>query len=256
MSETSDGGVVRVLGVPLHPLTLVGAAEIIIDHVDRRAAAYVCVRDVHGVILCRTDHDLVEIHERAALVTTDGVPLMRAVRRAGYPIAERVYGPDLMLEVLGRRVGALRHFLYGSTPEVLASLRRRLAERIPGVAVVGAHSPPFRPLSSQEVTEERELIRSAHPDVVWVGLSTPKQERWMSANVGRVGDGVLIGVGAAFDFLAGHKAQAPGWMRSAGLEWAFRLMTEPRRLVPRYLRVVPSYLWLRTLERLGQRKSA
>lgn len=244
---------VEVLGVGLDPSTLDEAADRILAAVDRRTGAYVCVRDVHGVVLCQDDPELLAIHRRAELVTTDGMPLVQAVRRAGNPTATRVYGPDLMLQVCGRRVGGLRHYLYGSTPEVLADLRSRLETRFPGLAVVGSDAPPFRPLTGDESEAERARIRAARPDIVWVGLSTPKQERWMAATVDEVGGAVLIGVGAAFDLHAGRKPQAPGWMRRAGFEWAFRMLVEPRRLGRRYLSVIPRFLWASTRERLARR---
>jgi N-acetylglucosaminyldiphosphoundecaprenol N-acetyl-beta-D-mannosaminyltransferase len=245
---------VDVLGVPLSPTTLSAAADDVLALVDRPESNYVCIRDVHGVVLCQDDPDLLDIHRRAAMVTTDGMPLVWAVQRAGFPDASRVYGPDLMLEVCRRRVGTLRHFLYGSMPEVVESLRHKLEERIPGLVVVGSHSPPFRPLSAAEIDAERELVRSTRPDIVWVGLSTPKQERWMAANVDHLDGAVLVGVGAAFDFHAGRKRQAPRWMQRVGLEWFFRMLSEPRRLGPRYLSVVPRFLWLTLRERMTKRR--
>ncbi len=236
--------IVDVLGVGVDASSLAEATDRILQHVDARTGGYVCVRDVHGVILCQDDPDLLEIHRRAALVTTDGMPLVRAVQRAGHRDATRVYGPDLMLEVCSRRVGTLRHFLYGSSPEVLTDLQRSLEARFAGLEIVGAHSPPFRPLTAEEAATERSLLRSARPDIVWVGLSTPKQERWMAANAEHLDGAVLIGVGAAFDFHAGRKRQAPGWMQRSGLEWLFRMLSEPRRLGRRYLVVVPRFLWL------------
>ncbi len=243
-AEGTARRIVTVLGVGVDASTLPEAADRILGHVDTRAGGYVCVRDVHGVVLCQDDPDLLDIHRRAAMVTTDGMPLVRAVRRAGHTDATRVYGPDLMLEVCSRRVGTLRHFLYGSYPDVLEHLRRNLEARFPGLEVVGAHSPPFRALTDAEAAEERELLCAVRPDVIWVGLSTPKQERWMAANADHLDGAVLVGVGAAFDFHAGRKRQAPKWMQRAGLEWLFRMLSEPRRLGRRYLAVVPRFLWL------------
>lgn len=244
------GDRVDVLGVPVTPSTLDRAAERLLGLVDDDEGHYVCVTGAHGVILCQDDRELLAIHRRAAIVTTDGMPLVRAVRRAGHDDATRVYGPDLMLAVCGRRIGGLRHFLYGSSPDVLVDLQRNLEARFPGLEVVGTHSPPFRPLTAEEVAEERALLRAARPDIVWVGLSTPKQERWMGENVGHLDGAVLVGVGAAFDFHAGRKRQAPRWMQRAGLEWLFRMLSEPRRLGPRYLVVVPRFLWLTVRERM------
>ena len=257
MSSASDAAarrVVEVLGVPVDASTLREAADRILTLVESRRGGFICVRDVHGVILCQDDPELLDIHRRAAMVTTDGMPLVKAVQRAGHREATRVYGPDLMLEVCGRRVGELRHFLYGSTPDVLEGLSRSLERRFPGLHVIGTHSPPFRSLTDDESAEERALIRATRPDVVWVGLSTPKQERWMAANVDHLDGAVLVGVGAAFDFHAGRKRQAPSWMQRSGLEWLFRMLSEPRRLGPRYLIVVPRFLWLSMCERVSRRR--
>lgn len=257
MSSASDAAtrrIIEVLGVPVDLSTLRDAADRVLMLAENRRGGFFCVRDVHGVILCQDDPELLAIHRRAAMVTTDGMPLVRAVRRAGHDDATRVYGPDLMLEVCGRRVGELRHFLYGSTSDLLKDLQGNLERRFPGLNIVGTHSPPFRPLTDDEREEERSLIRAERPDIVWVGLSTPKQERWMAANVEHLDGAVLVGVGAAFDFHAGRKRQAPSWMQRSGLEWLFRMLSEPRRLGPRYLVVVPRFLWLSMCERVSRRR--
>jgi N-acetylglucosaminyldiphosphoundecaprenol N-acetyl-beta-D-mannosaminyltransferase len=175
----------------------------------------------------------------------DGMPLVWLARALGAgPHVSRVYGPDLMLDVLDRgRAHGLRHYLYGGTPDTLALLAERLGQRFPGVQIVGAEAPPFRALADDEVAAAQARIRAAAPHVVWVGLGTPKQDLvctdWASAC-----DAVMIGVGAAFDFHAGVKAQAPRWLRRIGLEWLFRLCAEPRRLARRYLLGNAHFLWL------------
>ncbi|HEX5365419.1 MAG TPA: WecB/TagA/CpsF family glycosyltransferase [Acidimicrobiales bacterium] len=248
---------VDVLGVTLDAQTLDEAVDAIGRWIAGRRPTYVCVTGVHGVVECQDDGDLRRIHRDAGMVTTDGMPLVWLARRRvppGTPV-ERVYGPDLMLAAFARseRTG-WRHFLYGATPDTLGRLEARLAEWFPGAAVVGTLSPPFRPLDAEEERAEVERIRTARPDLVWVGLSTPKQERWMAAHVGQVYAPVLVGVGAAFDFHAGVKRQAPGWVRRSGLEWAFRLASEPRRLAGRYLRSNPRFVWL--LARAAWRRHA
>jgi N-acetylglucosaminyldiphosphoundecaprenol N-acetyl-beta-D-mannosaminyltransferase len=175
----------------------------------------------------------------------DGMPLVWLARALGAgPDVSRVYGPDLMLDVLDRgRAHGLRHYLYGGTPETLRLLTESLERRFPGVQLVGAEAPPFRALADYEVEAAQERIRAASPHVVWVGLGTPKQDvvctGWASAC-----EAVMIGVGAAFDFHAGVKAQAPRWMRRIGLEWLFRLCAEPRRLARRYLVGNAHFMWL------------
>jgi N-acetylglucosaminyldiphosphoundecaprenol N-acetyl-beta-D-mannosaminyltransferase len=155
----------------------------------------------------------------------------------------RVYGPDLMLAVLGRAAErGWSSFFYGGaegTPELLAS---RLQERFPGLRIAGTYSPPFRPVTAEEDEAIVARINDARPDLVWVGLSTPKQERWMDAHVGRLAAPAMLGVGAAFDIHAGNLRQAPRWMQRNGLEWLYRLYREPRRLWRRYLRNNPAFV--------------
>lgn len=174
--------------------------------------------------------------EHGDLNLPDGTPVIWVGRRVGFPwLLRRVYGPDLMLAAAraGREL-AVRHYLYGSTPAVLEGLVARLAQLAPGIQIVGIESPPFRPLTSREEAELVERIRLARPDILWVGLGTPLQDIFVSRFRDQLG-ATLVAVGAAFDFIAGTKAQAPIWMRDHGLEWAFRLAIEPRRLWRRYL---------------------
>jgi N-acetylglucosaminyldiphosphoundecaprenol N-acetyl-beta-D-mannosaminyltransferase len=220
--------------------------------IARREPNYVCVTGVHGVMESQKDGELRLIHNRAGLVTPDGMPLVWLSRWAGHRGVTRVYGPDLMLAACARGLDLRwRHFLYGSSPTTLDLLAERLRKRFGGIEIVGALSPPFRQLTESEDQETTACIRAAGADIVWVGLSTPKQERWMSAHVGRVGATVLVGVGAAFDFHAGVKPQAPRWMQRTGLEWLFRMVTEPRRLSRRYLSNNPRFLLLVAAQKLG-----
>ena len=188
------------------------------------------------------DDELRRIHETAGLVTPDGMPLVWIAHLLGHSHVERVYGPDLLLACCERSIlRGYRHFFYGGAPGVGECLAARLGARFPGLSVAGLFSPPFRPLSADEDGALVDCINAARPDIVWVGLSTPKQERWMAAHVGRLDAPVLIGVGAAFDFHAGVKRQAPRWMQRSGLEWSFRLAMEPRRRWRRYLRNNPAF---------------
>jgi len=205
---------------------------------------YVCITGVHGIMECQRDPELRDIHRRAAMVTPDGMPLVWLGRRAGFRHMTRVYGPDLMTEIcrLSPERG-WRHFLYGGEPGVADLLAQKLRERFPGIEVVGTWCPPFRPLTDAEKHDVSTMINRARPDIVWVGLSTPKQERWMAEMAPRLRVPVLVGVGAAFDFLSGRKPQAPRWMQRSGLEWLFRLVTEPGRLWRRYLVNNIAFLW-------------
>jgi N-acetylglucosaminyldiphosphoundecaprenol N-acetyl-beta-D-mannosaminyltransferase len=249
---------IDILGVGVHPQALDEAVETIGRWVDGGEPNYVCITGVHGVIASQDDADLRRIHNEAGMVTTDGMPLVWLSRRRSPPgtTVERVYGPDLMLAVFARSESAgWRHFLYGSSPETLERLRANLRDRFPLANVVGSLAPPFRPLDEGEEQEIAAEIAAARPEIVWVGLSTPKQERWMAAHVGRVHAPVLVGVGAAFDFHAGVKRQAPRWMQGSGLEWAYRMGTEPRRLAGRYMRNNPRFAWLVAKDALRRRRS-
>lgn len=211
--------------------------------IDTRTQHYVCITGVHGVIESQDDADLRAIHNAAGMVTPDGMPMVWSAHHAGADFVERVYGPDLMLEVA--RVGAERgwtFYLYGGKDGVAEQLAANLTRWYPGLEVVGWTCPPFRPLTSDEDAVVVEQINAADPDVVWVGLSTPKQERWMAGHVGRVNAPVMVGVGAAFDMHTGSVRQAPPRMQRAGLEWLFRLTQEPRRLWQRYLRNNPRFV--------------
>lgn len=214
-----------------------------------------CVRDAHGVVRCQKDSELRSIHNRAFLVTPDGMPLVWALRHAGHTECDRVYGPDLMLSVFeaGRAKG-LRHFLYGATQETLDQLRKRLIAKFPDAQIIGSHAPPFRELSSQEEVDIADQINRSSADIIWVGLSSPKQERWMARMRDRLEAPMLVGVGAAFDFHAGLKRQAPRIIQRSGFEWVFRLLCEPRRLWRRYALVVPTFISLTAFQRLGLRE--
>ena len=248
---------VDVLGVMVNATTMEGALGVIHGWIIRKEPHYVCVSGMHGVMECQRDDQLRRIHNSAGLVTPDGMSLVWLCRLKGHRGVERVYGPDLMLALCARsRDYGYRHFFYGASPDVLDALTGRLQARYPGLDVVGTHAPPFGQPSPEEDLQGVRRIRETRPDVVWVGLSTPKQERWMAEHIERLGVPVLIGVGAAFDFHAGFKQQAPRWMQRSGLEWSFRLLSEPRRLWRRYVINIPLFAWYLLLEALGLRASA
>lgn len=246
---------VNVLGVNVSAINMQLALDIIYSWVKTGAHHYITITGVHGVMESQRSAEVREMHNRAGLVTPDGMPLVWVSRRRGYKHVERVYGPDLMLEVC--KVSAqteYRHYFYGGGDGVAELLAERLKEKFPHLNVVGTYTPPFRPLTEEENQEIIDRINAAQPDIVWVGLSTPKQEKWMSTNLGRVNAPVMVGVGAAFDFHAGLKPQAPKWMQRRGLEWLFRLITEPRRLWRRYFVNNPSFIALILMQELGLRK--
>jgi N-acetylglucosaminyldiphosphoundecaprenol N-acetyl-beta-D-mannosaminyltransferase len=227
---------VNVLGVGVSAINMEQAVtllEQLAQTADRRA--YVCVAAAHSVLACRQDGELRRIFNHSLMTTPDGMPLVWISRLQGHRHVDRVYGPDLMLAVCERSVRTgLRHFFYGGAAGVPEQLAERLEARFAGLHVAGTYSPPYRPLDQAEEQTLLDQIASAHPHIVWVGLGTGKQERWMAEHLGVVSAPLMIGVGAAFDFLSGRKAQAPRWMGHAGLEWLFRLITDPRHLWRRY----------------------
>ncbi len=233
-----------VLGVHVSAVTMESAVAEIGRWIRDREPHYACVTGVHGVVECQDDPELLRIHNASGLTTPDGMPLVWASRQAGARSVRRVYGPDLLLAMgdAAAREG-WSFFLYGGRSGIPERLAARLVARFPGLRIAGTWSPPFRPLTVEEDHALVDRINAAAPDVVWVGLSTPKQERWMAAHVGRLAAPALIGVGAAFDIHAGTLRQAPPWMQRAGIEWAYRLFREPRRLWRRYVRIIPRFLW-------------
>lgn len=234
---------VDVLGVHVSAASIPRAVERIGQFIRESAKTYVCVTSVHGVVESLTDPALRNIHNQSGLTTTDGMPLVWSARYAGHD-AERVYGPDLMLALCERAaLEGWSSYFYGAAPGVADELASNLEARFSGFKTVGTLSPPFRPLTDEEMVEIDAEINAAKPDIVWVGLSTPKQERWMAAHRDTLDASVLIGVGAAFDFHAGKLRQAPPRMQRMGLEWLFRLAVEPRRLWRRYLVQYPPFVW-------------
>jgi N-acetylglucosaminyldiphosphoundecaprenol N-acetyl-beta-D-mannosaminyltransferase len=244
----------EVLGVEISAVNMPIAVRQIHFWIDTRQQNYVCITGVHGVMESQLDPKLKQIHNRAGMVTPDGMPMVWVNKLAGNSHVSRVYGPDLMAEVC--RIGVERnykHFLYGGGEGVAEKLAEKLREKFPGIQIVGTHTPPFRAISEEEDLAIVEKINQSGADIVWVGLSTPKQEHWMSKHLNRIDSPVMIGVGAAFDFHAGLKSQAPRFMQKLGMEWFFRLVTEPRRLWKRYCRNNPLFCWYFLLQLLGVR---
>jgi N-acetylglucosaminyldiphosphoundecaprenol N-acetyl-beta-D-mannosaminyltransferase len=230
------------------------AVDLVFDWVHERDGRYVCVACVNNVMAAREDPDLLRVINEADLVTPDGMPLVWALRQLGVEDATRVRGIDLTINLLeeAARSGVPVGF-YGSSPEVLRDVQAEALRRWPALRITYAVSPPFRELTELEQAKVVRDIRASGARVLFVGLGCPKQEAWMGAHHAALGC-VLVGVGAAFDFLAGHKRQAPAVMQRLGLEWLFRLLSEPRRLWKRYLRQNPKFLALWTVELLTNRR--
>jgi N-acetylglucosaminyldiphosphoundecaprenol N-acetyl-beta-D-mannosaminyltransferase len=233
-----------LLGVPLALTDYAGVLDWIDGAAGGSARSYICVAAVHTVMACQEDAGLRDAVGNATFTVPDGQPLVWALRALGHPLPDRVYGPELMDRACARaaRTGQ-RFYLYGGRNQgALAELARRLRLRHPGLKIVGGHCPPFRPLSNAEETAIADEMNRSRADVVWVGIGVPKQEKWMARMRDRLEAPVLIGVGAAFDFHAGLIPQAPDALQRLGLEWAYRLVQEPRRLWRRYLRYNPRFV--------------
>jgi N-acetylglucosaminyldiphosphoundecaprenol N-acetyl-beta-D-mannosaminyltransferase len=233
-----------LLGVPLALTDYAHAMDVMDGMIARRERGFVCAVPVHGVMVARHDPEMLRALHAASLNVPDGRPLVWALNALGERLTDRVYGPELTDRYCGRAAErGHRVWLYGGeTPAALDQLAAALERRHPGIVIAGGWSPPHRPLSPDEEREVAARINADRPDVVWVGLGVPKQEKWMARMRPRLEAPVLAGVGAAFDFLAGRKRQAPPWMQRRGLEWLFRLSQEPRRLLVRYLRYNPAFV--------------
>lgn len=244
----------NILGVLISPVNMDDALCSIGTWIATRELQYITVTPAHAVMDAYRDPELRRIFNASGMTTPDGMAIVWLLKLRGHRNVSRVYGPDLMLETCRAGLAAgYRHFLYGGDNGVADALAGKLCSRFPGLQIAGTHTPPFRDLTPDEDNTTVEAINATRPDIVWIGLSTPKQERWMAAHLGRMRAPVMIGVGAAFDFLSGRKPQAPIWMQRSGLEWLYRLASEPRRLWPRY-RQYPAFVYLAMLQLLGLRR--
>lgn len=246
---------VNILGVGVTPVNLRQTVDILEQWRDEGRREYVLCTSVHGLVEAQRDPEIRNALNRSGLTTEDGMPLVWWCQRSGYANAGRVSGTDLLMAMCERAVQTgHRHYFYGGSPEVVELLVSRLQQRFPGLIVAGYQSPPFRPLTPEEDAADIRAINESRPDYVWVGLGMPKQDKWITQHVGKIQAAALLGIGAAFDFAAGIKPRAPLWMQHSGLEWLFRLVTEPRRLAHRYL-VYNSIFVVRALQQLAGWKS-
>lgn len=247
----------RVLGVRVDAVQIPEAIARMEEWIaGRDGCRYIAVTGMHGVTEAQHDPTFKEILHAAGMVVPDGYPLVWLGCRKGFKgLRRRVYGPELMETFFTQTGKAYRHFFYGGAPGVADDLAEKFGSQRGGITLAGTYCPPFRELTAQEDRQIVELIERTRPDIVWVGLSTPKQERWMFEHRERLNAPVLVGVGAAFDFHTGRRSQAPIWMREHGLEWLFRLVREPRRLWRRYLIYGSEFAALVFLELLGLKKT-
>jgi N-acetylglucosaminyldiphosphoundecaprenol N-acetyl-beta-D-mannosaminyltransferase len=228
---------ITILGQPVHPVSRRQAVDLVLQFArSRKGGGYVCLTNAHTTVESRTRPELRSAVEGASLSVPDGMPLVWILRRRGFVHAEKVTGIELIPMVAAAGIAAgIRHFFVGGLAGVAKEAGKRLQSLVPRADVVGALSPPFGDLESFTQEELRPALSATKPHVLWVGLGAPRQELWMARVSNEVDVPVMVGVGAAFDFLAGTKRSAPTWMRHSGLEWLFRLATEPRRLWRRYL---------------------
>jgi N-acetylglucosaminyldiphosphoundecaprenol N-acetyl-beta-D-mannosaminyltransferase len=247
---------VNVLGVEISVLDQGRAREFLFAAVRDRRRGYVTVTGVHGVSEAQKDTELKHILNGSLLCTPDGMPMVWMGRLQGHRSIRRVYGPDLMLNLCEHsRQAGLTHFFYGGNPGVTEELKQVMECRFPGLLVVGTYCPPFRPLNANEMAELRARVRETRPDFFWVGLSTPKQERFMATHLSLLPEAkIFLGVGAAFDLLTGRTRQAPRWMQRLGLEWLFRVTQEPKRLWKRYFVNNPLFVLRASGQLIGLRK--
>lgn len=243
-----------LLGVRISAINMEGACSFIAEAIEKKNKGYICVCPVSTVVECRKDERFRRIVNAAALVTPDGMPTVWLGRFKGHKDIRRVYGPDLVLAVcaMSEKKG-YRHYFYGATPETCRLLESRLKEKFPALNIAGSYAPPFRELTQEEDERIVGEINRLRPDVVWVGLGSPKQDFWMHDHSVKLNASILAGVGAAFDFLSGAKKQAPRWMQRVGLEWFFRLCCEPARLWRRYLVGNPRFVYYLLQDSLRQK---
>src|SRR5215218_10038330 len=234
----------EILGLPIAMTDYEGAMDAMDGMVARRETGYVCAVAVHAVMVAQHDAAMRDALLGSALTVPDGMPLVWAANALGERLDNRVYGPELMLRYSDRCVErGHRVWLYGGRDQgSLVQLALSMRRRHPGIRVVGSYSPPFRSLTGEEEEALVRQINEAKPDVLWVGIGVPKQEKWMARMRRRLDVPVMCGVGAAFDFHSGRVSQAPDWMQERGLEWTYRIAQEPRRLLPRYLYYNPRFL--------------
>lgn len=243
LSDKSQIPVCDILGVRIAAIDM----EWLIDYLNRNIKMllgdYICVSNVHTTVTAFEDPEYLKVQNGGIMAIPDGGPLSSVGQRRGFKNMKRIAGPSLMGEVF--KISAekgYRHYFYGSTDETLEKLCDVLNERYPGMQIAGMYSPPFRPLTEAEDKAIIERINEAEPDFVWVGLGAPKQEKWMAAHQGTV-QGLMIGVGAGFDYHAGNIERAPEWMQKHNLEWVYRLIQDPRRLFGRYFHTNTRFIW-------------
>jgi N-acetylglucosaminyldiphosphoundecaprenol N-acetyl-beta-D-mannosaminyltransferase len=252
MKSPSRGSLVDVLGIHIAPINMEGAIAMLAEALKLHTKGFVCLTGVHGIMEAHRSPDLRSIYSDSLLTAPDGMPTVWMGHWQGHAAMRQITGPDLMIEVLSRPEFASRtHFLYGGKPGVASELKRELNLRFPDVHIIGTYTPPFSDLSSKQENEFVSLIDTLQPDVIWVGISTPRQERFMHHMLPLLNTTLMFGVGAAFDFHTGRIQDCPAWVKRAGLQWLDRLLQDPKHLWKRYLRNNPTFLWHILLQLVG-----
>lgn len=243
----------QALGVRVDAVDMEAALERLDDYLQTDRKGYVCALGVHGVMEARHDLTVARAYAKAALVVPDGTPIAWVGRAQGFRGMNAVPGPELMLRVFGdSRFEGRTHYLYGGKPRVADELAATLRRRFPGARIVGTHTPPFRELTAREEGELVREVNALRPDIIWVGISTPRQDLWMNRMLPRLETKLMFGVGAAFDFNSGRIRNCPPWLKRAGFHWLYRWAQEPRRLCRRNLANMP-FLWHIALQLSGIR---
>ena len=233
----------RILGVNIAITNMQETVNLIMDHLEDIRGQFICLSNVHTTVMAEKDAEYRKIQNSAFLALPDGSPLALVQRLRGYRSAEQVAGPDLMPALWkATEHTAYSHYFYGSTEETLELLYKKLNENYPGIQIAGMYSPPFRPMTEEEDQAIVERINEVNPDFVWIGLGAPKQEKWMAEHQGKI-NGLMLGVGAGFDYYAENIKRAPEWMQKSNLEWLYRLIQDPKRLFKRYLMTNTKFIW-------------
>jgi N-acetylglucosaminyldiphosphoundecaprenol N-acetyl-beta-D-mannosaminyltransferase len=239
----------NVLGVGVSAINMSEALSLFQSWLGNGGKGYVCVTGVHGVMEAQNDPEFRRILNKSLLTTPDGMPTVWVGKLQGFQSMGRVFGPDLMREVCRLSVeNGYSHFFYGGRPGIAEKLKAAMTQRFPGLRVAGTYTPPFGSLSCEEEAHLLSLVAKSKPDIFWVGLSTPKQERFMAEYNEKIQTKIMVGVGAAFDLHTGSIKDAPDWVKSSGLQWMHRLVQDPRRLWKRYLLNNPKFLWKISLQ--------
>jgi len=235
----------KILGVKINELTVQRTINIMHNWIMNKERKYIILTGAHGIIEMQNDEQLREINNKADLVTPDGMPEVWLGKLKGFKNIEKVYAPDIMEENFKISVeNGYKHFFYGGNKGVANKLKRILEKKYKGIEIVGTYCPPFRPLEEKEKDDVIKQINNSEADIVWCGLGCPKQDKWIKEFRPLLKSQILIGVGAGFDFLSGEKPLAPKWIQTSGFEWFFRVFSDPKRMLKRFLKVVPLFIFL------------